>query len=140
MVERSAVAARTGILSSRDINDASRMTAAIIPTAQTIQGRREKTPVLFTVDAIMQFVLNNLSLATAVAVKSDYLFRCRSLPKNRKSLLSLDDEPLAGYNGICRIGSAIRWNTPKRVWMPSFPRSRPGPISFPATTSYWTDR
>jgi len=75
------------------------MTAATIPTPQTIQGRREKKPVLFTVDAISRFVPNNLSLATAVAMKSDYLFRCRSLLKNRKSLLSLDDAPLAGYNG-----------------------------------------
>ena len=69
MVDRSAVAARTGILSSRDINDASRMTAAIIPTAQTIQGRREKKPVLLTVGAILQFVLSNLSLAAIAAVK-----------------------------------------------------------------------
>src|SRR5437016_9286593 len=99
MVERSAVATRTGILSSRDINDASRMTAAIIPTAQMIQGRREKKPLLLTVAAILQFVLDNLSLAAIAAVKSDYLFRCRSLPKNRKSLLSLDDAPGAGYNG-----------------------------------------
>src|SRR5882724_13692593 len=86
IVPRSALAARTVTLSSRDIKDASRMTAATIPTPQTIQGRREKKPVLFTVDAILQFVLNNLSLATAVAVKSDYLFRCGSPPKNRKSL------------------------------------------------------
>lgn len=84
------------------------MTAATIPTPQTIQGRREKKPVLLTVDAILQFVLNNLSLATAVAVKTDYMLRCGSPLKNRKSLLSLDDGPLAGYNGTCRIGSAIR--------------------------------
>jgi hypothetical protein len=45
------------------------MTAATIPTAQTIQGRREKNPVLLTVDAILQFVLDNLSLAAIAAVK-----------------------------------------------------------------------
>ena len=67
MVDRSAVAARTGILSSRDMNDASRMTAPIIPTAQMIQGRREKKPVLLAVDTILQFVLNNLSLAAIAA-------------------------------------------------------------------------
>jgi 7-cyano-7-deazaguanine reductase len=79
------------------------MTAATIPTPQTIQGRREKKPVLFTVDAILQFVLNNLSLATAVAVKTDYLLRCGSPLKNRKSLLSLDDAPLDDpeFTSVC---------------------------------------
>src|SRR5438270_12555457 len=74
IVPRSALAARTVTLSSRDIKDASRMTATTIPRPQMIQGRREKNPLLFTVDAIWQFVLNNLSLAAIAAVKSEYLF------------------------------------------------------------------
>ena len=72
IVPRSDLAARTVTLSSRDIKDASRMTAATIPTPQTIQGRREKKPVLFTVDAILQFVLNNLSLAGIATGQNDY--------------------------------------------------------------------
>jgi hypothetical protein len=54
------------------------MTVATIP-APTIRDGGKK-PVLLTVDAILQFVLNTHHQAAA-GVKSDYLFRCCGLLK-----------------------------------------------------------
>jgi hypothetical protein len=53
MLVRSTVAARTGTLSSRDMNEASNTTAATIPIAQTSHRWRPKKPVLLPVNAML---------------------------------------------------------------------------------------